>query len=110
VPALIGIDDGSFITELHTHDSAGILHVESPKKVPYTLGQFFGVWGVRLSPTCVGGYCASPNKPLKVYLNGKLYSRNPDNLILQNHQEIAIVFGKAPKKIPSTYGWKAAGI
>src|SRR6478672_3688012 len=29
VPQFIGIDDGSFITELHTHDSAGIIHVES---------------------------------------------------------------------------------
>ena len=110
VPALIGIDDGSFITELHTHDSTGLLHVESPKKIPYSLGQFFGVWGVRLSPTCVGGYCASPSKPLKMYLNGKRYRANPNNLVLQNHQEIAVVYGKAPKKIPSTYGWKAAGV
>jgi hypothetical protein len=110
VPAFIGIDDGSFITELHTHNATGILHVESPRKIPYTLGQFFGVWGVRLSRTCVGGYCASPGKPLKMYLDGKQYRGNPDNLILQNHQEIALVYGKAPTKIPSTYDFKAQGV
>src|SRR5919201_239751 len=37
VPAFIGIDDGSFITELHTHDASGIIHVESAQTKPYTL-------------------------------------------------------------------------
>jgi hypothetical protein len=110
VPASIGIDDGSFITELHTHDAAGIIHVESAETRPYTLGQFMGVWGVRFSPTCIGGYCATPSKPLRVYLNGKLYSGNPNDLILKNHEEIAIVYGKPPAKIPSTYDFKAYGV
>jgi hypothetical protein len=110
VPAFIGIDDGSFITELHTHNALGIIHVESATKQPYTLGQFFGVWGVRLSPRCVGGYCATPGKPLRTYLDGKLYSGNPDNLILQNHQVIAVVYGKPPTKIPSTYNFAAQGL
>jgi hypothetical protein len=109
VPQSIGIDPG-FITELHTHDTSGIIHVESPDKRAYALGQFFGVWGVRLSKRCIGGYCASSSKPLRVYLNGKLETGNPDNLVLQNHQEYAIVFGKPPKKIPSTYDWKSAGV
>jgi hypothetical protein len=110
VPQFIGIDDGSFITEIHTHDTAGIIHVESATKQPYTLGQFFGVWGVRLSPSCIGGYCATPGKPLRTYLDGKLYSGNPNNLILQNHQEIAVVYGKAPKKIPSTFNFARLGL
>ena len=32
VPTGIGIYDGQFLTELHTHDATGLLHVESPKK------------------------------------------------------------------------------
>jgi hypothetical protein len=110
VPAFIGIDDGDFITELHTHDASGIIHVEAGKVFPYTLGQFFGVWGVRLSPTCIGGYCAKPGAPLKFYLNGKPYTSNPNNLILKNHEEIAIVYGKPPKKIPSTYDFAGYGV
>ena len=110
VPAFIGIDDGSFITELHTHDASGIIHVESAQTKPYTLGQFMSVWGVRFSKRCIGGYCASGGKPLRFYLNGKPFRGNPDNLILKNHQEIAVVYGKAPKKIPSTYDFAAYGV
>jgi hypothetical protein len=110
VPAFIGINDGAFITQLHTHDASGIVHVEAGKKFPYSLGQFFGVWGVRLSNRCIGGYCATAGKQLKVYLNGKRYVGDPNNLVLKNHEELAIVYGKAPKKIPSTYDWAGAGV
>jgi hypothetical protein len=110
VPASIGIDDGSFITELHTHDAAGIIHVESAETKPYTLGMFMGVWGVRFSKRCIGGYCATPSKPLHVYLDGKLYAGNPNDLILKNHQVIAIVYGKPPAKIPSTYDFAKYGV
>ena len=110
VPAYIGINDGSYLTQLHTHDPTGVVHVEAGKAFPYTLGQFFGVWGVRLSSRCIGGYCATPAKPLRVYLNGKLYSGDPDDLVLRNHEEIAIVYGKPPKKIPRTYDWQGAGV
>jgi hypothetical protein len=109
VPAFIGINDGAFITQLHTHDSSGIIHVEAGKSFPYTLGQFFGVWGVRLSKQCVGGYCA-PAKTVTFYLNGKPYTGDPNNLVLKNHEEIAIAIGKPPAKIPSTFGWKKAGV
>jgi hypothetical protein len=110
VPASIGIDDGSFITELHTHDASGVIHVESAETKPYTLGQFVSVWGVRFSKRCIGGYCATPSKPLRVYLGGKLYTGNPNDLILKNHQVIAIVYGKAPKKIPAKYDFAEYGV
>jgi hypothetical protein len=110
VPAFIGIDDGAFITELHTHDASGLVHVEAAKQFPYTLGQFFGVWGVRLSQQCIGAYCSKPGSPLKVYLDGKPYAGDPNNLVLKNHEEIAIVYAKPPKKIPATYDFKAAGV
>jgi hypothetical protein len=109
VPALIGIDDGAFITELHTHDASGITHVEAAKAFPYTLGQLFGVWGVRLSKNCIGGYCG-PSQPLHVYLNGKPYDGDPNDLVLKDHEEIAIAVGKPPQNIPSTYDWKKAGV
>ena len=49
VPALIGIDPGHFFSPLHTHDTSGILHVESPTESAFSLGQFFAVWCVPLS-------------------------------------------------------------
>jgi hypothetical protein len=45
VPAGIGIDPaGRFISPLHTHDTSGVIHVESPTVRPFTLGELFGVW------------------------------------------------------------------
>ena len=106
VPSQIGIYDGQFLTELHTHDAAGIMHVESPTVRNFDLGQFFGVWGVRLTPSCVGGYCKELT-PWRMYVNGKPYTGDPRALVLKPHQEIAIVVGMPPKTIPSKYKFPA---
>jgi hypothetical protein len=102
VPQGVGIYDGQFLTELHTHDATGIMHVESPVAKHFDLGQFFGVWGVRLNGDCVGGYCRQVT-PWTVYVNGRPYSGDPAALVLREHQEIAFVIGTPPKKIPSSY-------
>ena len=102
VPANIGIYDGQFLTELHTHDATGLMHVESPVAKNFTLGEFFGVWGVRLNADCVGGYCQEVT-PWRVYVDGQEYAGNPAELVLKSHQEIAFVIGTPPKTIPRKY-------
>ena len=101
VPAQIGINVGAgYITELHTHDTRGVIHVESPKDNDhFTLGQFMAEWGVFLNSRCIGAYCDG----LKWYLNGKLQTGNPQSYTLEPHDEIAIVVGKPPAKIPSSF-------
>jgi hypothetical protein len=104
VPALVGIDTANgFLTELHTHDTSGILHVESDTNRDYVLGQFFGEWGVKLTPNCLGTYCGS----LKWWVDGKRMTGNPAQLILKPHQEIVIATGKAPATVPSSYKFPA---
>jgi hypothetical protein len=104
VPALIGIDTAAgFLTELHTHDTSGILHVESASKREYVLGQFFGEWGVKLTSNCLGTYCGH----LKWWVNGKRMIGNPAQLILKAHQEIVLAAGKAPSPVPSSYTFPA---
>jgi hypothetical protein len=103
VPANAGIYDGEWITELHTHDTRGVIHVEAPAVKDYTLGQFIGIWGVRFTPKCIGGYCATASKPFRTYLNGKPYDGDPTRLVLHAHDEIALVYGKPPKTIPKSY-------
>lgn len=44
IPAGIGIVPNECIFWLHTHDDSGIIHVESPTKVSFSLGQFLQVW------------------------------------------------------------------
>jgi hypothetical protein len=104
VPALVGIDttDG-FLTELHTHDTSGILHVESATNRNYVLGQFFGEWGVKLTSNCLGTYCGK----VKWWVDGKRMVGNPAGLILKAHQEIVIAAGKAPSPVPSSYKFPA---
>jgi hypothetical protein len=104
IPTGVGIYDGQYLTELHTHDSTGVLHVESPKKETFDLGQFFAVWGVRLDNNCIGGYCR-PDTPWKIYVDGKEYTGDPGELALTKHEEIAIVIGTPPKTVPSRYSF-----
>lgn len=102
VPALIGIGS-SFVTEMHTHAPDGVLHIESAKNRPYTLGQFFGEWSVRLNANCLGKYCGN----LHWWVNGKPQTGNPSDLVVHAHQEIVIAAGKPPAHIPASYNFPA---
>jgi hypothetical protein len=99
LPALIGIYDNSYITEVHVHDNSGVIHVESPVQKTFTLGQLFGEWGVKLTANCVGRYCGH----VKWWLNGKPQTGNAASLALKAHQEIAIAAGPPPLVIPKSY-------
>jgi len=104
VPALIGIDTaGQFLTQVHTHDTTGIVHVESPSHRTFTLGLFFGEWGVKLTSKCLGTYCSG----LKWWVNGTKMTGNPAQLVLKSHQEIVLAIGKAPSPVPSSYKFPA---
>ena len=107
VPGLIGINDNQFITVLHTHDQSGILHVESPTNRQFSLAEFFGVWGVKLTRNCIGRYCATPSTPLRAYVNGKRHYGDPGRIVLKSHEEIALVYGKAGGPIPKSYKFPA---
>src|SRR6266403_1622446 len=53
---------------VHTHDSSGILHVESSVTLNYTLGDFYKIWGKAIpsnaTVTADGKAVAHPNKLL----------------------------------------------
>jgi hypothetical protein len=93
------------ISPLHTHTESGLLHTESKKSEPNTLGQFFIEWNVKLDANCVGEYC-SPAKQVAVYVNGVKFTGDPATIELTNLKEIAIVIGATPaggvpSKIPA---------
>src|SRR5579859_5669778 len=100
LPAYIGIDaNRKFITELHTHDYSGIIHVEAPKPHKFTLGQFFDVWGLRFTKDCLGGYCTDGNKKVRVWTNGEPVKGDPRKVVLTEHLSIVVAYG-TPKSIP----------
>lgn len=109
VPGDLGIGDG-FISDLHTHASypAGIIHVESPTQARFSLGQFFAVWGVPLSATCIGSLCEERDKQLKAWVNGKPVAADPTRIVLEEHQQIVLAYGtraQEPKPVPASYDW-----
>ena len=104
VPAFVGIDQqAGFLTELHTHDASGIVHVESPVPKSFTLGQFFCEWGVKLTATCLGRYRGH----LSWWVNGERKRGNPAQLVLRPHQEIVIAAGRPPTTVPASYPFPA---
>ncbi len=98
VPAEIGIPTTGGITPVHTHDTSGIIHIESPDyNASYTLSQFFDIWGVKLTDTSIGGYADDATNKLALYDNGKAV-QDPANLALAKHHEIVITYGTAQEQ------------
>jgi hypothetical protein len=114
VPAGIGIPgaqaqatpNGPFITSgtcfywLHTHAADGVIHIESPVRRAYTLGQFFDEWGLPLGPGQVG----PARGPVTALYNGQVYLGNPRNIPLTAHAQIQLEVGK-PLVAPVSITW-----
>jgi hypothetical protein len=110
VPAQIGIDNiRQAISPLHTHDTTGVVHIESAKNIPFTLGQFFTEWGEPLATSQVGPKTISSGEVLRVYRNGKPVAGDPAALVLHAHDEIAVWVGpsNATPDVPTTYQFPA---
>ncbi len=113
VPADIGINaTAGFLSEIHTHDASGVIHVESPTNRTFRLGEFFDIWGLRFDSSCIGGECSGGGRTLAVFVNGHRVSGDPRQVILAEHQEIAIIVG-TPDQLtnpPSTFDWAGSGL
>lgn len=105
VPAQIGIPGASnCLYWLHTHANDGIVHVESPIKRTFTLGQFFDIWGQELTHARAGSIRAARGKPLRVTVNGRAYRGDPRAIVLRDHEEIVIENGP-PFGRPHPFNW-----
>lgn len=63
---------------LHVHSDDGIIHIESPYKHTFTLGQFFDIWNQPLGPKQVGPAIGT----VVAFENGKRFSGNPRDIPL----------------------------
>jgi hypothetical protein len=106
VPANIGIDMArGAISPLHTHDDTGVVHIESPVKRQFSLGEFFSEWGVSLSANNIGGLRATDGKSVRLYVNGQPRTGDPAAIMFNQHDEIALLYGtsKPGETIPARY-------
>jgi hypothetical protein len=84
---------------LHTHASDGVIHIESPTKRIYTLGNFFDEWHQPLSRTQV----ATAKGKVTAFLNGKAWKRDPRTIPLLPHASVQLDVGSpvVPGKVIS---------
>ena len=94
VPNNIGIDQGKgFLSSLHTHDEKGVVHMEAVEPYPFTLGQFFTIWGVKFTRDQIGAYRAGNGLVLETYVNGKKVPNGPAVRMKQSDR-VVVGFGK----------------
>jgi hypothetical protein len=108
VPQYIGIDENAqTITALHTHDTTGILHIESGEDIPFKLGQAFTEWGQPLTSTQVGPVAIGADKALKLIVNGKEISGDPAQYVLKQHDEVVVWVGAkdATPDVPASFAF-----
>ena len=89
---------------LHTHDTTGVVHIESPAGDSYTLGNFFDIWGDQFKQL---------NYPSQLdltsgwhaYVNGKPYNGDFHKIPLVAHTVITLAYNSPNVKPDTTYNW-----
>ncbi|MBC8500202.1 MAG: hypothetical protein ISS25_00045 [Nanoarchaeota archaeon] len=92
IPSDIGISDEG-MRVIHTHESDGTLHIESPVLQQFFLKDFFSVWNRNFNSTCIFDSCIDDNHTLKVFVNDIETDKYGD-LLLQDKDNIKIVYAK----------------
>jgi hypothetical protein len=81
---------GTCIYWLHTHTTDGVIHIESPSKAIYTLGDFFDEWHQPLSAKQAGTLKGT----LTAFVNGKPWKKDPRAIPLLPHENIQLQIGE----------------
>jgi hypothetical protein len=90
---------------LHTHTTDGVIHIESPTKTIYTLGNFFDIWHQPLT----GSRVASLHGTITAFVNGKAWHKSPRDIPLLPHEDIQLEIGD-PIPPLITINWKKTSL
>jgi len=115
VAAGVGQSPNVCLYWLHTHDSSGVLHVESPTERTYTLGQFLDIWRNTSVTDATGGQskmvtvdssyltvlAKAPSHSIHAYVGGKAVQGSYRNVTLTAHKLITLEIG-SPLRTPLT--------
>jgi len=94
------VNTGTCFYWLHTHAADGVVHIESPVRRAYTLGDFFDEWGQPLGPGQVG----PARGHVTALYNGRVYQGNPRDIPLAAHAQIQLEVG-TPLVAPVSITW-----
>jgi hypothetical protein len=105
IPANVGIaSDGSCFYWLHTHDTTGVVHIESPTQKNYALGNFLDEWSGNFSSLGYPTELAS-SSGWTVWVNGKPYTGDFRNIQLTAHTLVTMAYNSPGVKPDTTYAW-----
>ncbi len=78
---------------IHTHDSSGIIHVESPVQKDFTLGDFFAVWQKDFSKDGILDETVDASTQIIVTVNGEVVDTY-ENTMFRDKDKIVIEYKK----------------
>jgi hypothetical protein len=111
VPVNIGIDQTTGAVEsIHTHSDDGVVHIESSTVAEFTLGDFFDIWGVRFSQTCLGADCNDGDATVRVFKDGQEVTGPLRDVLLDDQSVIVVTFGteaELPSPIPNAFDFSS---
>lgn len=90
---------------LHVHAQDGVIHVESPSKRVYTLGNFFDEWRQPLTSDQI----ATATGKQTIFVNGKPWTASPRSIPLESHEDVQIDVG-TPTVPFHTISWAGSGL
>jgi hypothetical protein len=90
---------------LHTHTVDGVIHVESPLRAIFTLGDFFDVWRQPLTADRI----ASLRGRVSAFVNGKPWHKSPRAIPLLPHSNIQLEIGQPIPPLVAV-DWKNTGL
>ena len=109
VPARIGIDARrGLYSEIHTHDTSGILHVESAHLTTFYLAQPLREWDIALKRHGIAGYQDGvAGARVTLFVGGKPYPGDFRKLVLRNRQDIvlAVTTDGTEPRATAAYHW-----
>lgn len=103
IPAGIGIKQNECLYWLHTHNTSGVIHIESPEQRTFTLGQFVQVWDNTPGIAPTFEEIAHGGKNMRAFVNGIEVKDSYDKIVLSAHDEIVLVSGSVPQNVPASY-------
>jgi hypothetical protein len=103
LPAQIGITNTCYYW-LHTHDTSGIIHMESPIQTIFTLGTFLQLWRHQFSQLQYQNQLSS-TEGWKVYIDGKPYTGDFNKIELKAHELITLAYNSPNVKPDTVFNW-----
>lgn len=115
-PGIGIVNSANCLYPLHVHDNEpNVIHNETDQQtVSFTLGQFFDIWGVKLSSSQVGNYKVDGSHKLVIKLidksgNVTTYTGNPHDIPLGDQETIYLLYNSPNVQLKPYTDWQNLG-